>query len=100
MKLRFLAKLSIAILVPIAMGLTYAVGTHGDAEQARIAMAERAVRASQSRVAVARQIAAALRVARAKCQALIGADRGNCRTEARAEAKRALRDAREHPPSA
>jgi hypothetical protein len=63
-------------------------------------MVERAVEAAESMATAAMHVAATYRTARARCQVLIGVDRGNCRTEARAEAKRALRNAQEHPPPA
>jgi hypothetical protein len=90
MKTRSLMKLSIALLVPIAMGTTYAVATSGDSERAAVAMAETAMAAGSITAAV-QSVADAHRIAREKCAHLGAVDRGNCRTEARAEAKRATR---------
>jgi hypothetical protein len=97
MKTRSLAKLSIAILVPIAMGAAYAIGTGGDSQRAAAAMAETA-RATESMKAEVQAVAVAHRTARAKCGHLGAVERGNCRTEARAEAKRALKVVREVQP--
>jgi len=97
MKTRSPAKLAIAILVPIAMGAAYAIGTSGDSERAAAAMAEAARSTELTKTAV-KEVAAKHRIARAKCDIKVGADRGNCRTEARAEAKRALRVVREVQP--
>jgi len=97
MKPSSLAKLSIAILIPIALGATYAVGTGGDSGQAAAMVSERAS-AIESMKAGAQAVASAHRIARAKCGHLGAAERGNCRTEARAEAKRALKAVQETEP--
>jgi len=94
---RFLAMLSVAILIPIALGATYAVATSGDSEQAAVVVTESA-RATESMKAHVHAVTAAHKIARAKCDRLVGADRGNCRTEARAEAKRALKAVQEAEP--
>jgi len=99
MKSRSLAMLSIAILIPIALGATYAVGTSGDSDRVSVANLE-APRTTESMKAAVERIEAAHRIARAKCNHLGPVERGNCRTEARAEAKRALKVAQEvSPPS-
>jgi hypothetical protein len=99
MKSRSLAKLSVALLVPIALGATYAVGTGGDSGRAAVAMAETA-RATESMKTEVQAVALAHRIARAKCGHLGAVERGNCRTEARAQAKRDLRVVQEVRPPA
>ena len=93
MKTRTLAMACVALLVPIALGATYAVGTGGDSGRAAVAMAETAA-ATQSMKADVQAVAVAHRIARAKCSHLGPVERGNCRTEARAQAKRDLRVAK------
>jgi hypothetical protein len=56
--------------------------------------------AAESTALAAKHVMAAHRIARAKCEVLVGVDRGNCRSEARAEARRALRDVRGAAPHA
>ena len=90
MKTRTLAMACVALLVPIALGATYAVGTGGDSGRAAVTMAETAA-ATQSMKAEVQAVAVAHRIARAKCSHLGAVERGNCRTEARAQAKRALK---------
>ena len=90
MKPLFLAKLSIAFLVPIALGSAYAVGTDPVTGRAGIAMASETASVEASMTTAVQAMGAAHRIARAKCEHLGGVDRGNCRTEARAQAKRAL----------
>jgi len=90
---RFLAMLSIAILIPIALGATYAVATGGEPGRARVVSSN----AADSVTVPPHASAVAYRIARAKCGRLVGVDRGNCRTEALAEAKRALRISRPGP---
>ncbi len=97
MRPRSLVSLSIAILIPIALGATYAVGTGGDSGPAAATLSERAG-AIESMKAGAQAVASAHRIARAKCGHLGAVERGNCRTEARAEAKRALKAVMETEP--
>ena len=97
MKQRSLAALSLAILIPIALGATYAVGTGGDSGQAAATVPEKAA-TIESMKAGAQAVASAHRIARAKCGHLGAVERGNCRTEARAEAKRALKAVQEAEP--
>jgi hypothetical protein len=77
--------LTIAILAPLALGAAYALAPSG-------ATAE-VPSPTGSMKATVQGLTAAHRLARAKCERLVGAERGNCRTEARAEAKRARRTA-------
>ena len=88
-----MSKLYIAILVPIALG-AIAVGAYGGAEPAGVAMANETGNVKASMAAAVQAVADSHRIARAKCGHLVGVERGNCRTEARAEAKRALRIAK------
>ena len=94
---RFLAKCSIAILVPIALGATYAVATSSDPGRT-VGMADAPI-AIESTTTTLHAAVAAHRIARAKCVRLVGVDRGNCRTEARAEARRVLKTAQPGAPA-
>jgi hypothetical protein len=88
-----MSKLYIAMLVPIALG-AIAVGAYGGTEPAGVAMADEAANVKPSMADAVQAVADSHRIARAKCGHLVGVERGNCRTEARAEAKRALKVAK------
>jgi hypothetical protein len=89
-----LPKLYIAILVAITL-CVIAVGNYAGAEPAGVAVAIEKANRDNAMAAAAHAAAASHRIARAKCAHLGGVDRGNCRTEARAEAKRASKAAPE-----
>ena len=88
-----MSKPYIAILVPIALAVI-AVGAYAGIEPAGAAMASETANVKASTAAAVQAVADSHRIARAKCSHLVGVERGNCRTEARAEAKRALRIAK------
>jgi len=88
-----LSKLYVAILVPIAF-VVIAVGAYASTEPAGAAMASEPGNVDTSSSVAVKAAAASYRIARAKCGNLGGVERGNCRTEARAEAKRALKIAK------
>ena len=88
-----MSRLSIAIVASIALAGIYSIGSNASEKEARVVVPEMTTAESATRAAAAKKVAAAHRVARAKCEHLPGLDRGNCRTDARMEAKRALRTA-------
>jgi hypothetical protein len=88
-----LFKLYVAIIVPIVL-VVLAVGAYAGTEPAGAAMASETADVKAATAAAVQAVADSHRIARAKCGHLVGVERGNCRTEARAEAKRALRIAK------
>ena len=88
-----MSKLYIAILVSIALG-AIAIGAYASTTPVGVAIASEATNANTSMANAVKAVAASHDLARAKCSHLVGVERGNCRTEARAEAKRALKIAK------
>src|SRR4051812_34614841 len=83
---------AIAGLVAVVIGCTFAAiavaksaaDAHGVEQRARLQQAEHD--------ATFKRAAAVLRAARAKCETRKGAERGNCKTEARAQYRRATKE--------